>query len=67
MSSRTRKTLSKVADLLEGFAQGILNAVELIMIDAVYGKAKYRKRPSQTRRVYQPRPIIHKTVIIRQK
>ena len=59
MSSRTRKHLIKTADLLEKAANGIVNAMILVLTDLFWGKAKYRKRPSQ------PRPIVHRTIVYR--
>jgi hypothetical protein len=59
MSIKTRRRLSRFADGLEAVVKHSinigLNAVELILIDGVFGKGKYRKRGAK------PRPIIHRT------
>lgn len=59
MSYKTARRLRKIADLLEKAAHGLLNCIELVMVDAAWGKNKYRKRAARTR------PIVQKTVIIR--
>lgn len=55
----------KIADVLEKSVRGIAAAIELILIDLVFGKSKYRRRGAKMR------PIIHRTynrrtVIIRE-
>lgn len=59
MTYKTHQRLEKLADALEKFIMMILEALmyalQLITIDAVWGKAKYRKRTSPQR------PIIHRT------
>jgi hypothetical protein len=55
MSSKTKRRLNKFADVLEAVANIIINAIELVIIDAVFGKSKYRKRGPKMR------PIVHRT------
>jgi hypothetical protein len=59
MSAPTLRHLSRFADGLEAIVftsiRAFANAVELVMIDGVFGKAKYRKRGPKMR------PIIHRT------
>jgi hypothetical protein len=55
MSHTTKRRLNKFADVLEAVATNIINAIELVIADAAWGKAKYRKRGSKMR------PIIHRT------
>lgn len=59
MSAKTRKRLEQVANTLEQVVMKTLaataDAIQLVMVDLVYGKPKYRKRAPQ------PRPIIHRT------
>jgi hypothetical protein len=59
MSAPTIRRLNKFADLLEAVAhtsiRAFANAVELLLIDFVFGKAKYRKRGPKMR------PIMHRT------
>jgi hypothetical protein len=50
MSHRTIKTLNKVADLLEGFARGIVNGLELVVQDLGSKKRSRRSRRTYTRR-----------------
>ena len=50
MSHRTIKTLTKVADLLEGFARGIVNGLELVVQDLGSKKRSRRARRTYTRR-----------------
>ena len=58
MSIKTKRRLSRFADGLEAFVNTSIRAsagaVELILIDAVFGKGKYRKRGPKMR------PIIHR-------
>ncbi|HEY7348099.1 MAG TPA: hypothetical protein VH599_07235 [Ktedonobacterales bacterium] len=58
------KILRKVADVLEKSISGVAASVELVLIDLVFGKAKYRRHGPKMR------PIIHrtynKTVIVRE-
>ena len=61
MSTTTKRRLNKFADVLEAVATTIINAVELVAIDFVFGKAKYRRRGRQPR---QPR-VVRERVIIR--
>jgi len=44
MSHRTIKTLNKVADLLEAAARGIVNAIELVVLDFSAKKRSRRAR-----------------------
>jgi 2C-methyl-D-erythritol 2,4-cyclodiphosphate synthase len=55
MSTKTKRRLSRFADGLEAVANVIISAIELVLIDAVFGKSKYRKRGAKMR------PIIHRT------
>ena len=59
MSIKTKRRLNKFADVLEAVAltiiKGAASAVELVMIDLAFGKAKYRKRGPKMR------PIVHHT------
>jgi hypothetical protein len=50
MSHRTIKTLNKVADLLEGFARGFVNGLELVVQDLGSKKRSRRARRTYTRR-----------------
>jgi hypothetical protein len=50
MSHRTIKTLNKVADLLEAGARGIVNVLELVVLDF-----SSKKRSRKARRTYQRR------------
>jgi hypothetical protein len=55
VSYKTKRRLNKIADLLEAVAHTIINAIELVIADAAWGRAKYRKRDPKLR------PIIHRT------
>jgi hypothetical protein len=55
VSASTIRRLNKFADVLEAIATTIINGVELVAIDFVFGKARYRKRGPKMR------PIIHRT------
>lgn len=65
MSTKTKKRLERTANRLEKCTFFCLNAVagalQLLVIDAVWGKAKYRKRASR------PRPVVHKTFIVHER
>jgi hypothetical protein len=50
MSHRTIKTLNKVADLLEAAARGIVNGIELVVLDFSSKKRSRRIRRTYTRR-----------------
>jgi hypothetical protein len=60
MTHRTIKTLTKVADLLEGFARGIINGLELVVHDAAGAKRSRKARapraPRVQRSVYRQAP-----------
>lgn len=59
MSTRTRIKLIRLADHLERFAASIVEGLVLVITDAAFGKARYRKRTSTAR----PRQVVYKTVI----
>jgi hypothetical protein len=60
MSTKTKRRLSRVANALEAIVftsiRAFAGAVELVLIDGVFGKSKYRKRGAKMR------PIIHRTI-----
>jgi len=60
MTYKTKRRLSRFADALEAIVhisiKLLANAVELVMIDFVFGKSKYRKHGAKMR------PIIHRTI-----
>lgn len=64
MSHTTKRRLNKFADVLEAVATTIINAVELVMIDLVFGKSKYRKHEYHRGGWPQSR-VVHERVIIR--
>ncbi len=53
MSRKTRKTLSKVADVLEAAVQGFVTSLELVVQDL-----GARKRSRRTLRAYQHKPYV---------
>lgn len=59
MSVKTKRRLNKFSKVLAAVTNTVLNemlhAIELVMIDLVFGKSKYRKRGARMR------PIIHRT------
>lgn len=61
MSTKTKRRLSRFADRLEAVVntsiKAFAGAVELILIDAVFGNARFRKHGPKMR------PIIHRTYV----